>query len=128
MIWYSLKSQKLTIKVITSGTRKNRTKVNASGVACSQAGARRCLTVASSGWMGSSIDAIANYLLDKQRRPACMKYTTCSPALRQITLSRDELVPLLDHVDVLIHHRVPARDRPHALVVRTAVAHRADFF
>src|SRR5579871_249600 len=38
---------------------------------------------------------------------------------------RDELVPFADHVIVLVHDRVPARDIAHALVVRAAVAHGA---
>src|SRR5262249_57652858 len=37
----------------------------------------------------------------------------------------DELVPLLDEVVVLVHHRVPAYDRAHARLVGAAVAHRA---
>src|SRR5262245_22100289 len=37
-------------------------------------------------------------------------------------LGRDELVPLLDHVDVLVHQRVPARDAAHARLVAAAVA------
>src|SRR5687767_285091 len=42
-----------------------------------------------------------------------------------MTSRRDELVPLLHHVAVLIHHRVPARDGAHAVVERAAVAHGA---
>src|SRR4051812_20476600 len=37
----------------------------------------------------------------------------------------DELVPLLHHVDVLVHDGVPAGDAAHALLVAAAVAHRA---
>src|SRR5918994_2831218 len=42
-----------------------------------------------------------------------------------MTSRRDELVPLLNHVAVLIHHRVPAGDGAHAVVERAAVAHGA---
>src|SRR5689334_21981674 len=38
---------------------------------------------------------------------------------------RDELVPLADHVVVLVHHRVPAGDAAHAVVVGAAVTDRA---
>src|SRR5882757_4842910 len=37
----------------------------------------------------------------------------------------DELVPLADHVVVLVHHGVPARNAAHALLVGAAVTHRA---
>src|SRR3954470_18054935 len=40
-------------------------------------------------------------------------------------LRRDELVPLADHVVVLVHHRVPAGDAAHAVLIGAAVAHRA---
>src|SRR3569623_1567771 len=42
-----------------------------------------------------------------------------------ITLRCDELVPLADHVVVLVHHRVPAGDAAHAVLVGAAVAHCA---
>src|SRR3954449_2533908 len=45
-----------------------------------------------------------------------------------IKLRRDELVPLADHVVVLVHHCVPARDAPHAVLVGAAVAHGAGLF
>src|SRR3954452_5860925 len=45
-----------------------------------------------------------------------------------IRLRRDELVPLADHVVVLVHYGVPARDAAHAVLVRTAVAHGAGLF
>ncbi len=38
---------------------------------------------------------------------------------------RDKFVPFLDHVPVLVHHRVPARHPPHPLGERPAVTHRA---
>src|SRR5881628_2922133 len=41
----------------------------------------------------------------------------------RVTLRRDELVPLTNHVAVLVHQRVPAGDLAHALPEGTAVAH-----
>src|SRR3954454_15978749 len=41
------------------------------------------------------------------------------------TSGGNELVPFLDHVSVLVHHRVPARNPAHALGERPAVAHGA---
>src|SRR5471030_2761975 len=48
-----------------------------------------------------------------------------APAPYTWVLRGDERVPLLDHVAVLIHHGVPAGHGAHAVVERTAVAHRA---
>src|SRR3954465_10350654 len=45
-----------------------------------------------------------------------------------IRLRRDELVPLADHVVVLVHHGVPACDATHAVLVGAAVAHGAGLF
>src|SRR5207244_4499833 len=42
-----------------------------------------------------------------------------------ITLRRDELVPLADHVAALVHQRVPAGDLAHALPEGAPVAHPA---
>src|SRR5206468_2599276 len=42
---------------------------------------------------------------------------------RVTLLRRDELVPLTNHVAVLVHQRVPAGDLAHALPEGTAVAH-----
>src|ERR1700691_3068370 len=44
---------------------------------------------------------------------------------RVVPSRRDELVPLADHVVVLVHHRIPAGDTAHAVVVGAAVARRA---
>src|SRR5215475_6809241 len=45
-----------------------------------------------------------------------------------ITSRRDELVPLLHHVGVLLHHGVPAGDVAHALPEGAAVADVAGLF
>src|SRR5690348_7796679 len=37
----------------------------------------------------------------------------------------DELIPLANHVVVLVHHRVPALNGAHAVLVRTAVTYGA---
>src|SRR5690242_4461362 len=37
----------------------------------------------------------------------------------------DELIPLADHVVILVHHGVPACNAAHALLVGSAVAHGA---
>src|SRR5437870_11441308 len=42
-----------------------------------------------------------------------------------LTLRRDELVPLADHVAALVHQRVPAGDLAHALPEGAPVAHPA---
>ena len=44
---------------------------------------------------------------------------------RAQALGRDELIPFADHVVVLVHHRVPASDVAHAVVIGAAVACRA---
>src|SRR4051812_2104112 len=41
--------------------------------------------------------------------------------------SRNELVPLLNHVGVLVHDGVPAGDAAHAFLVAAAVAHATGF-
>src|SRR5437763_3820173 len=45
------------------------------------------------------------------------------PPPGRLTLRRDELVPLTNHVAVLVHQRVPAGDLAHALPEGAAVAH-----
>src|SRR3954453_16341525 len=43
-------------------------------------------------------------------------------------LRRDELIPFLHQIVVLIHHGVPARDTPHARFIGAAVARLPGFF
>src|SRR6478752_5641122 len=94
---YSLKFHRLTIATSASGTRKNSRNTSANGAACHHA-----LTAWTDG-LGA-----------------------CALAVGALTGSGgDELVPLSDHVLVLVHHRVPAGNAAHALLVAAAVAHRA---
>src|SRR5262252_8669719 len=79
--------------VSTSGTTKKRANTSASGKACAQAGRPRSVM------------------------PLAVIGAPARPASR-----RDELVPLLHDVVVLVHDGVPAGDGDHAVLEGAAVA------
>src|SRR6266850_717325 len=54
---------------------------------------------------------------------ACQYAAGLGPITASRQLRGNELVPLADHVTILVHHRVPARHAPHSLGERAAVAH-----
>src|SRR6185436_20765814 len=93
----------------TSGSRKNNPKTSIIGAAWSHAIDLRCCVI---DW-STSICGDAGLAA-----PA-------GAARLAAASSGDELVPLADHVVVLVHHRVPAGDGAHAVVVGAAIANRA---
>src|SRR3954466_1011925 len=140
----------LTMTTSTSGSRKNSANTSSIGPACSQAiertailrrplavGARvraqaagrrrqgvRCIV--DRHGHGKDLSSGANGLSGWDE--GCRAHDVTGRAAMAITSGGDELVPLADHVVVLVHDGVPAHDAAHAVVVGAAVAHRAGLF
>src|ERR1700723_2859244 len=100
----SWSSQKLTTTIMTIGIARNAASTSHSGRDCRY----------------GNTDASARL---SPRRAATAPCGAVAVVAANATSGGNELVPFLDHVLVLVHHRVPARDVAHALFEAAAVAH-----
>src|ERR1700685_3372802 len=69
---------------------------------------------------GVRVSRISNTLIRRFAPPSPAK-----GGRRVVPSRRDELVPLADHVVVLVHYRIPTGDVAHAFIVGATVARRA---